>query len=149
MNEEDAQSYVNALKANWNSSHDIHIKTHNVELYIQNTTHKTHALGIYSLLYNKWLVKPNKQVIKLDNTLIQQKYHDLVLKINNAIKSTNIEVIKATLKDIYDMRQSGLDSAGEFSTENIVFKVLRSRNYIEKIKDAISAIYDKQHSINN
>lgn len=67
MSKEDAENYTNALKAKWNDAHDIHIKGHNVELYIQDINHKTHALGIYSLLQNKWLVKPNKVIVKLDN----------------------------------------------------------------------------------
>lgn len=147
MSEEDAKNYTNSLKAEWNKDHDIHIKGHNVELYIQDVAHKTHALGIYSLLQNKWIVKPNKISVKLDNALIQQKYSDLVLKIENAIASNNIELLKATVKDVYDMRQSGLDTAGEFSTENIVFKILRNRNYIDRLKDTINKIYDTQHSL--
>lgn len=147
MSKEDAENYTNALKAKWNAAHDIHIKGHNVEMYIQDTNHKTHALGIYSLLQNKWLVKPNKVIVKLDNNLIKQKYRDLVSKISNAIKSKDINVIKSTLKDVYDMRQAGLDMAGEFSTENIVFKLLRNNNYIDKLKKAITRVYDSQYSL--
>jgi len=147
MSKEDAGNYTNALKAKWNDAHDIHIKDHNVEMYIQDVNHKTHALGIYSLLQNKWLVKPNKVIVKLDNNLIKQKYRDLVSKISNAIKSKDINVIKYTLKDVYDMRQSGLDMAGEFSTENIVFKLLRNNNYIDALKDSISKVYDIQHTM--
>jgi hypothetical protein len=144
---DDAKNYTNALKSAWNSLHDIHIKKHNVELYIQNIDHKTHALGIYSLIQNKWIIKPNKQLIKLDNDLIQQKYSDLKTKIDIAIKSKDIETIKSVLKDIYDMRQAGLDAFGEFSTENIVFKLLRINDYIQKLKATISKIYDLKHSI--
>lgn len=147
MSKEDAENYTNALKAKWNDAHDIHIKGHNVELYIQDINHKTHALGIYSLLQNKWLVKPNKVIVKLDNNLIKQKYHDLASKILNAIKSKDINVIKSTLKDVYDMREAGLDIAGEFSTENIVFKLLRNNNYIDILKDSISKVYDIQHTM--
>lgn len=147
MAPEDAKNYVNALKSVWNKDHDIHIKNHNVELYIQDVAHKTHALGIYSLFQNKWIIRPNKLIVKLDNALIQQKYQDLVVKINSVVKSKNIESLKSTMKDIYDMRQAGLDARGEFSTENIVFKVLRKKNYIDKLKDAITQVYDFQHSI--
>jgi predicted nucleotidyltransferase len=147
MSKEDAENYTNALKAKWNAAHDIHIKGHNVEMYIQDINHKTHALGIYSLLQNKWLVKPDKLIVKLDNNLIKQKYHDLASKISNALKSKDINIIKSTLKDVYDIRQSGLDTAGEFSTENIVFKLLRNNNYIDALKDSISKVYDIQHTM--
>lgn len=147
MSKEDADTYTNALKAKWNDAHDIHIKGHNVEMYIQDVNHKTHALGIYSLLHNKWTVKPDKLIVKLDDNLIKQKYHDLASKISNALKSKDINVIKSTLKDVYDMRQTGLDMAGEFSTENIVFKLLRNNNYIDVLKYSISKMYDVQHTM--
>jgi len=47
------------------------------------------------------------------------------------------------------MRKAGLDKSGELSTENLVFKILRNRNYIEKLKSAINNLYDKSQSLNN
>ena len=47
------------------------------------------------------------------------------------------------------MRQAGLDKSGELSSENLVFKILRNRNYIEKLKQEIINLYDKKQSINN
>ena len=74
---------------------------------------------------------------------------DTVRKINSAIKAQNIEKLKTIVKDVYDMRQSGLDKSGELSTENLVFKILRNRNYIEKLKQEINNLYDKSQSLNN
>jgi hypothetical protein len=45
------------------------------------------------------------------------------------------------------MRESGLSKGGEFSTENIVFKVLRSRYHIDRLKKAVNTVYDNQRSI--
>jgi hypothetical protein len=45
------------------------------------------------------------------------------------------------------MRESGLSKGGEFSTENIVFKLLRTRGHIDKLKDAVNKVYDAQHSL--
>jgi len=42
-------NYLDALKQKWNSDHDITIKGHKVETYIQDVDHKTHATGIFSL----------------------------------------------------------------------------------------------------
>jgi len=145
---EEAKEFTNLLKYKWNNEHDIHYKTYNIETYIQDINHKTHATGIYSLLNNAWKVKPQKENVVLDKVLIQQKYSDMVSKIQAAIKENNLERLKNLIKDIYDFRESGLDRAGELSTENVVFKLLRNNKHIETVKDAINTLYDKQMSIN-
>ena len=47
---------------------------------------------------------------------------------------------------MYDMRQAGLDKSGEYSTENLVFKLLRSTGYINQLKNTITYITDKNLS---
>lgn len=48
------------------------------------------------------------------------------------------------MKKLKDNRQKGLDKEGEFSIENLVFKLLRRNGYIGKLLDLKSEIYDKQ-----
>lgn len=139
---------VNSIKAKWNAEHDIHIKGFNVEVYIQDVTKKNRSTGVYSLLNNKWVTEPKKEEFELDKDQIQQKYSDMVLKIKNALETESIDKLKKVLKDLYDMREVGLNRAGEFSTENIVFKVLRSRGHLDKLRNGINHIFDKKVSLN-
>jgi len=148
-NVELVEKLVNALKSKWNDEHDIHLKGHNVEVYIQNVTKENRSTGVYSLMQDKWLSEPQKENIEIDKEKIQEKYNDFVRKINSALKSQDIDKLKSIIKDVYDMRQAGLDKSGELSTENLVFKILRNRNYIEKLKQEIINLYDKKQSINN
>ena len=148
-NVELVEKLVNALKSKWNDEHDIHLKGHNVEVYIQDVTKENRSTGVYSLMQDKWLSEPKKENIKIDKEKIQEKYNDAVRKINSAIKAQDIEKLKSIVKDVYDMRQAGLDKSGELSTENLVFKILRNRNYIEKLKQEIINLYDKKQSLNN
>ena len=122
------RNYLEALKSKWNYEHTIKIQNHNVEVYIQDLNHVTHATGIYSLINGMWTVKPHKEHVVLDRELIKSKYNDFVYKINKVI-------------------QSGLDASGELSTENIVFKLLRNNGYIEKLKQLKISIYDKSVSL--
>lgn len=147
MPQDSAKEYTNLVKYKWNTEHDIKIKDHDVEMYIQDVDHKTHATGIYSILNNKWLMKPDKQKVVLDKELIKTKYHDIIKRISGATKEKDLEALKSTLKDIYDYRQAGLDNVGEFSTENVVFKLLRTNNYIEHIRDQINDLYDVNVSV--
>ncbi len=148
-NVELVEKLVNALKSKWNDEHDIHLKGHNVEVYIQDVTKENRSTGVYSLIQDKWLSEPQKENIQIDKEKIQEKYNDTVRKINSAIKAQDINKLKAIVKDVYDMRQAGLDKSGELSTENLVFKILRNRNYIEKLKQEIINLYDKKQSLNN
>lgn len=140
------EKYVNQLKSAWNKDHDIHINGYNVEVFIQDVNKQNRSSGVYSLLSGNWISKPKYENFSVDNNLIQNKYVDVVYKINSAIKESNLELLKTTLKDVYDMRQAGLDRGGELSTENLVFKILRSRGHLEKIKNAITSTYDRQIS---
>jgi len=72
---------------------------------------------------------------------------DMVLKIKNALESESLVKLKKVLKDLYDMREVGLNKSGEFSTENIVFKVLRSRGHLDKLRNGINQIFDKKASL--
>lgn len=148
-NVELVEKLVNALKSKWNDEHDIHLKGHNVEVYIQDVTKENRSTGVYSLMQDKWLSEPKKENIEIDKEKIQEKYNDFVRKINSALKAQDIEKLKTIVKDVYDMRQAGLDKSGELSTENLVFKILRNRNYIEKLKQEIINLYDKKQSLNN
>lgn len=147
MSPEDAKAYTNLLKYKWNTQHDIHIKTYNVEMYIQDISAKNASTGVYSILNNKWIKTPFKENVVLDKELIKQKYQDYVGKIKEAIKDKNLVRMKQILKDVHDLRQSGLDRAGEFSTENVVFKLLRNKKHLDTLRDEINKQYDKQVSL--
>jgi len=138
---------VDSIKANWNKNHNIQIKSHRVELYIQDITETNRAMGIYSILNNRWVKFPQKLTLNLDKNIIQKKYTDMVLQIKNAIKSNNLEDLKRVLKSVYDMRESGLSKGGEFSLENIVFKLLRTRNHLDNLKTAVNRVYDAKLSL--
>ena len=45
------------------------------------------------------------------------------------------------------MRQSGLDAEGEFSAENLAFKMLRNLGDMEKLMNAIAKLRDQELSI--
>jgi len=55
-----------------------------------------------------------------------------------------IDKIKDKIKK---MRQSGLEAGGEFSNENLIFKVLRRTGYIEKLYDLQLKAYDRAFSL--
>jgi len=45
------------------------------------------------------------------------------------------------------MRTAGLKRAGEFSTENLVFKELRNQGYLDKMVNYMTSRQDKELSL--
>ena len=45
------------------------------------------------------------------------------------------------------MRSEGLEKEGETSTENLVFKVLRRKGYLQKLMEAINIKYDQSMTV--
>jgi len=52
--------------------------------------------------------------------------------------------LKKTWKKIKDARQAGLEKEGEYSIENLIFKLLRRNGYIQRLLDVKKKAYDKQ-----
>jgi predicted nucleotidyltransferase len=144
--EELVKNYVDGLKSKWNQSHDIKIGNHPVEVYIQDKSETNNSQSVYSLMKSTWVKKPKHEDIKVDKDAIKKKYKQLVQSINVAIQEQDINKIKKLTKRMYDMRQAGLDKSGEYSTENLVFKLLRSTGYINKLRDTVTQLTDKELS---
>lgn len=147
MDSELAKDYIKVLARKWNADHSISIRGHNVEVYIQDVTETNRATGVYSLTTNNWIKKAEPQNISLDKNLIQQKYTSWVKRITDSIKQNDLNKLKSVLEGLVKMREAGLSRSGEFSTENIVFKILRQRNFIGKLKDKIQQVTDKNLSM--
>ena len=151
------KDYFNAKKEIWNKTHNIMIVGHEVEVYIQDLNEPHHSTGVYSILKNKWIIKPEKKPINVDNINVKLKSNRIMDSIDNLYgemkEDKNYEevVVKADkIKDkIKKMRQAGLDEVGEFSVENMVFKVLRRNGMLERLSDIKTVSYDKSVTLEN
>jgi len=65
-NEEIYKEYFNLKKTLFNSTHDIKIFGHDVEIYIQDLLEPHHSTGVYSVLHNDWLNVPKKEDVQID-----------------------------------------------------------------------------------
>jgi len=154
INEEYARKFMDGLATKWNTEHDIEVKGHPVEVYLQdlrepNSTPQQARPGaaIYSLYDNKWLLEPNPQNIKLDTDKIRRKFQSIKKKIEELIQTEDFEKMKGLMKSIRNYRNAGLSEGGEFSVENIVFKALRHSGDLTRLKDTINTIYDRKRSL--
>ncbi len=150
------QKYLDFAEKLWKEQHDIKIAGYEAELYCQNIDHKMIATGIYSLLQDEWIRKPSKIDWEPDEELIKKKATKLMHDIDELIEVSEDKHLeyhelkdrmKKTWKKIKGMRQAGLDSKeGEFSTENLVFKLLRRNGYISKYMTLKRKIFDNKYA---
>jgi hypothetical protein len=142
-----ADKLVKLLAKKWNQEHNIKIKGHNVEVYVQDFNEKNASTGVYSLTGNRWINEAEPKKIVLDKNLIRQKYESWKVRIHDAIRSRDLTKTKQMMKDLVNVRNVGLKSEGEFSTENLVFKILRQSGLIGQIKSSIQGMENKALSV--
>ncbi len=141
-------------KTIFNYQHDIKIKGFDVELYLQNDSEIGFSEGVYSILNNEFISVPKKTETKINKELIIQKSKQWMDIIDGAIESvedndfeSGVKILKKYYRKLKKYRQCGLESGGEFSIENLVFKYLRRNGYVGKLLDYRNKFMDKKLSM--
>jgi hypothetical protein len=138
-----------AKKNQYNFNHDVKIHGIDVEVYVQPSTDKHHSAGIYSILDNKWLSTPTAVKVNIDDDDVGLKVKNYLNKIKLALRSKDINVANTIKDELNKLRKSGLEREGEFSVENIAFKVLRVKGYIDQLRQHIYDLEDMALSLEN
>jgi hypothetical protein len=144
--------YLDAKEKIWKFRHELMVAGFEVELYAQDVDDKGVSSGQFSLLHNKWLRKPSMEDFEPDEALIKRKSRVIMDQIDevehdfekNYSYQELAEKANRIMKKLKDNRQKGLEKEGEFSIENLVFKLLRRNGYIGRLLELKSKIYDKQ-----
>lgn len=135
-------------KSLWNEKHNIKIKNHDVEMYVQGTDEVHYSTGVYDLIKDEWIAEPAYQAVDIDKTAIIDKVQDIMGRIDSVMQSPNrLKEIDKLKEKIRNMRQCGLETGGEYSIENLAFKTLRNIGEITKLYATATSDYDKMMSI--
>jgi predicted nucleotidyltransferase len=144
------KEFFDAKKNVWNEKYDIKIKGYDVEVYVQDVNEEHVSSGVYSILHNKWIVEPEKDKPNIDDRKILEKGEEFGKKIDRLVqnpKEITIDQLEDLRKKIKEFRQSGLESGGEYSYENLTFKLLRRNGYIQKLLKLKTQLKDRKLSI--
>jgi hypothetical protein len=136
-----------AKKNQYNFQHDIKIHSIEVEVYVQPVADAHHSAGIYSVLDDQWLSQPKPIKVTIDDHDVNLKFKNYVNKIKQALKSDDINVANTVKDRLNRLRKTGLERQGEFSVENIAFKVLRNKGYIDQLRQHIYKLEDQALSL--
>ena len=156
------QEYYDAKKNEWNNEHEnLKIYGYPVEVYVEDISAETESGGVYDLEENAWIKKPNPddiESIELEKYEIKNKSAAIMTKIDNYLEKLDSsddeyelrklgEKSHKLLNKIKAMRKYGLKRGGETDPYNIIYKVLRRTEYLDKLWGISSDLYDKINSI--
>jgi hypothetical protein len=136
-----------AKKSLWSEQHEITIRGLPVECYIQGADEPHHSTGVYSISKQRWIVMPKKVKPEIDDAAVEAKKDSIMRGVETALLSQDLGKLRAIKDKITQMRKAGLERAGEWSVENLVFKVLRNLGVIEQITEKIRELEDAQLSL--
>ena len=153
-NEKFAKDYFDAKKNLWNNAHDINIFGYPVEVYVEDVDEAHTSSGLYSVLNDEWITIPQSEKIVIDKSDIKSKAQgyfsslpQLQKMYDNGEYEQVIETIDQILAKIKQMRSSGLEKGGQYSVENLAFKVLRRSDFIDGLKTLKTDSYDSMMSL--
>lgn len=128
----------------WNTTHDILFFKHEVELNCQNSEiNDLISTAVYSVLYDDWIIHPDlPDGVKINFgrvgrylAQIRDKFNKMLYRYNSKDYNGLYNEFDRLKDSLYDMRQFGLQGAGEYSPENIAFKILRNDGVLDDVKD--------------
>ena len=142
--------YLQSKKQLWALTHDITVKGQPVELYAQDFRDPFRkGQGIYSLESHKWLQEPTKYKINRTHPEVVRKtktYMDVIDSLIDS-QSTDKDAFRKLKGRLKGMRSSAIEKGGEAAPENLVFKELRNRGYLDKMTKYLRNLEDMDLSL--
>ena len=137
----------NAKKALWAEQHTITVRGLPVECYVQGEQEEHHSTGVFSIAKDRWLVEPKKIKPEVDDSAVERKKDSMIHDIETALLSKDLERMRRVKERVTEMRRAGLARTGEWSVENLVFKILRNLGLIDQITEKIRELEDAELSL--
>lgn len=130
-----------AYKSSFNKKFKIELNSVPVELYVETQETPLVSNGIYSVLKDDWVKAPTKEDIpEVDQEAIDKAFKPWEKRYTALIAATTDKVDDETEIDkfidaLYELRGKGLSTDGEYSIENLVFKEMRNKGYLDNLKE--------------
>lgn len=143
----------NAYKSAFNRKFEIELNEVPVELYVETQDTPLVSNGIYSVMKDEWVKEPTREDIpEVDQEAIdkafkpwEKRYKALVANTTDDVKDeTEIDKL---ITSLYELRQSGLSSEGEYSIGNLVFKEMRNKGYLDALKELRHKVISRRLSL--
>jgi len=156
-NKDLVKEMFDSKRLRWNEHHDIMSKGYEVELYIEDIGEEHSSSGVYSIMDEEWVNKPEPIDTAIDLETAKKKASDIEQQITSISAMYDRGQFEKVLmhvdrlkKKIRSMRQAGLDTeAMEFSPENIAFKLLRRNDLLDMLTKLKYKAYDQSMTLDD
>jgi hypothetical protein len=142
--------YLQDKKLLWTLTHKIKIYGISLEPYAHHSEDgfASHQ-GVYSLARGEWVQFPNRGSYDFKNDkALKRKVIFYKRSIDEIIKNKmGTDAVKEFKRKIREMRGAAISRGGEFSFENLVFKELRNRGYLDKLNKYEQSLKDQALSL--
>ena len=152
--EELGEALYSAYRSLFNKQLDITLYDIPLELFVEVEDSPRVSNGVYSVKKNKWVKKPVVEDIpEYDKEALNKlvdKWEAKCKELIDDIKADKLDDEKKVVKmleDIYEkLRKKGI-AKGEYSIENLTFKELRNKGYLDQLKDYRNELVSKRLSL--
>ena len=149
-----AAALYGAYRTIFNKNLDITLYDIPLEIFVETEDSARVSNGIYSVKKNKWIKKPVAEDIPEYDTealdVLVNKWESKCKDVIAEVKADKLDDEKKVIKlleDIYEkLRKKGI-SKGEYSIENLAFKELRNKGYLDNLKDYRNELVSKRLSL--
>jgi predicted nucleotidyltransferase len=149
-----AAALYGAYRTIFNKNLEISLYDIPLEIFVETEDSVRVSNGVYSVKKNKWLKKPvQEEIPEYDKEALDElvnkwetKCKELIADIKADKLDDEKKVVKL-LEDIYEkLRKKGI-SKGEYSIENLAFKELRNKDYLDQLKNFKNELVSKRLSL--
>ena len=148
------RKYFYLAKSKWNKTRKVMVGGHDVEVYVEDVNDERLPTATYSVMRKEWINQPSKSSLEIDYQGVTKKVTE---KMNEVDELQNI-FEDGQYKEAYEFgvelrqklkrfRQAGLDKRGEYSNENLAFKLLRRSGALDRVNDYIKSSYAEMVSL--
>lgn len=151
---ETAAALYGAYRTIFNKNLNITLYDIPLEIFVETEDSARVSNGVYSVKKNKWVKKPvHEEIPDYDKEAfgkLVDKWEADCKKLIDDIKADKLDDEKKVVKlleDIYEkLRKKGI-AKGEYSIENLTFKELRNKGYLDQLKDYRNELVSKRLSL--
>jgi hypothetical protein len=87
-------------KTLFNTTHNITVKGYDVELYAEDIDESHFSTGVYSVMFDTWVHKPEKENVKIDKEILLSKANSMMSKIDSIIEDAKNDDYDTAVKRI-------------------------------------------------
>lgn len=126
-------------KVDWTLKHpNLKVAGYPIEFFAQDKNeHFPEGQGVYSIVQRSWLNQPKHlqdiSVLKDPKVIDKVKFYIRYIRTELLGPNGTADMINAFKSKMQKARTAGLQTNGEFSIENIIYKDLRNRGLIDKL----------------